>query len=309
VDALDTTSWLVALEGRDPGRVLRIGERRALNADGWFEAAPDAEREIFVWIEDGVVLIEDGVGGDDDLDESKRALDAEGRALGTERAEPLLCGDEFLYGDWRWRVVEMPPGYDPDPEEVKLRPRREALGGEPVWAPDDDHDTHHVDLDLDVTAPEPFRRPDAAHAEGTPLDGREAYVVGLSGTQAGAFFALDEELTFGRSPEVEVHVHHDAINRRHVRIVRDGSVARIMALGGTNPATLNNVRISSGRRVQALEHNDLIVLAGGGDVFVFKVLPVDDAPTDEQIASWITRWALERAEAQRLTRGGRKRER
>jgi hypothetical protein len=310
VDALDTVSWLVALEGLDPGRVLRIGERRALNADGWFESDPETDREIFVWIEDGVVLIEDGVGPDDELDDSKRALDAEGRALGTDRAEPLLCGDELTYGVWRWRVVEMPPGCDPDPEEVKLQPRREALGGEVGWAPADDvSESSWGEIGLDVTQPEPFARPTPGDTEGTPLEGRSPFLIALSGARAGEFFALDTSLTFGRAADADVQIHHQVLNRLHVRVERERGVAMVCHTGGQHSAFLNGVEVASGPGRWALEDNDLIMLASGVDVFLFKVLREGDWPTKEQIAAWVTRYALEQSEQQRLTRGGRTRER
>lgn len=109
-------------------------------------------------------------------------------------------------------------------------------------------------------------RPDAAVVAGSVVieavvDARppaqQRYVLSVeSGPQHGRTFALDGELTVGRSPENDVVLSDPQVSRRHARIfLEDGGVA-IEDAGSLNGTYVNGERAGRSR----LSANDAIVI-------------------------------------------------
>src|SRR6185503_17371222 len=72
------------------------------------------------------------------------------------------------------------------------------------------------------------------------------------------------DLLIGRSETADVRIDHDAVSRKHARLVLEGDCVSVMDLGSRNGTYVNDVRIT-GRRV--LCPNDIIGIQGATIVF------------------------------------------
>ena len=73
---------------------------------------------------------------------------------------------------------------------------------------------------------------------------KSAYLITLKGPKAGKNLKIEkEELTLGRSMDVDVLLDNEGVSRRHARIYREGEHYWLEDLGSTNGVFVNGEKL------------------------------------------------------------------
>lgn len=88
----------------------------------------------------------------------------------------------------------------------------------------------------------------------------QAYLIVISGPHVGRMYKVDQqELTMGRSPQVDIQLNDVGVSRRHARIVRRADNVFVQDMKSANGTYINGVQVTDDFQ---LEDGDKITLGG-----------------------------------------------